>query len=117
MVRFIFLGAILVFLGVYFFWTEILLQERVLKKKKIEKIVTRDKLGVKTVEYRRIPVWKSLQEVIRDITSLQRKFIIVMLFLLGILTYLLMFGMFCHYDINKKKFVETDNSWRNYFYK
>ncbi len=36
--RFILLSIILVFLGVYFFWTEILLQERILKKKKIYKV-------------------------------------------------------------------------------
>ncbi len=108
--------VVLVCLGIYFFWTEVLLQDKILKKKKTYKVVSTDSSGNKIVKYQQASYFKDLSELVKDVTSLERKFLLVMFFLVGIFVAIILFGAFCHYDIAKGKFVETEKSWRGQFF-
>ncbi len=117
MQKIIILALILIAVGLYFFWTEFFLRERVIKKNKTYKSSNKDSLGNAPLKHQRVASIKSVAEVARDITILERKFLVTMFFLLGVGAYLLLFGAFSHYNTQKGKFVETEKSWRSHFFK
>lgn len=108
-------GVFLSGLFLYFIWTEVFLN-RVILKREVRRLELKSGKRGTLYKYYFIFSLKSQAELVKDLVTLERRFIILILVILTVGASLLLFGAICHYDPAQGKFIETENSWRKGFF-